>query len=66
MPRRNTYVGVRDAAATLGLSVPRVKQLAAQGRVGRMVAGRYLFTPDELDKFLAIPRPCGRKQSKSA
>lgn len=56
-------VGVPDAARILGLSEVRVKQLAKAKRIGTMVAGRYLFSPDELKRFSRKNRPSGRPKA---
>lgn len=54
-------IGTRGAAEILGVSHIRLKQLAAAGRIGQMVAGRYLFSRAELARFKKIPRPHGKR-----
>jgi hypothetical protein len=56
-------LGIRDAMSRLALSRPRVKQLAAAGRIGKLVAGRYLFSAQELRAFSRLPRKAGRPKS---
>lgn len=55
-------LGVRDAAARLNRSVQRIKQFASEGRIGKMIAGRYLFSESELAEFAKIPRQSGRQK----
>ena len=62
-PSNERNLGRKDAARILGLSPPRINQLADEGRIGKMVAGRYLFTEAELLAFQKLRRPRGR-QSK--
>lgn len=60
-PNITSLVDVHGAATTLGLSNVRVKQLAKQGRIGRKIAGRYLFLREELEQFAKLERPPGPK-----
>lgn len=59
------YIGTVEAAEHLGLSLARIKKLAKDGRVGRLVAGRFLFTRAELDRFAKKERKPGRPKSKA-
>lgn len=52
-------VGIATAAEMLGLSKHRTKILASQGRIGRLVDGRYLFSTAELRTFAKQVRPTG-------
>lgn len=63
MMKLNDYVGMKRASEILRLSIPRVKQLARKGDIGRKVAGRFLFTPAELAAFSRKKRPAGRPKS---
>jgi excisionase family DNA binding protein len=48
---------VQDAAAELGISEQRVRQLCAAGRLGRKVGNFWIITREELDAFKALDRP---------
>ena len=54
---------IPEAAKILELSAVRVKQLAKGGKIGQMVAGRYLFVPAELRQFKRKTRPPGRPKT---
>ena len=60
MGESQRILGMSDAADYLELSVQRVKQLAAEGRIGEMIAGRYLFSRAELAAFKRRKRPSHR------
>jgi len=59
----------KQSAEILGLSLSRVHKLAAAGRLGFKVGGRYIITRSELAKFKELPRPVGnpnfKKESKN-
>ena len=50
-----------EAAAVLGISEIRVRQLCQDGRLGQKIGRDWLFTQAELDEFLATPRPVGKR-----
>lgn len=54
-----SLIGIREAAKLLDVSVVRVRQFAAQGRIGNRIAGRYLFTRAEITAFKSRARPTG-------
>lgn len=58
-------LGVQDAAKKLKRSIPRVKQFAKAGRIGKLTAGRYLFSAAELTAFAKIERPDGRPKKSN-
>ncbi len=53
-----------EAAPTLGLALPTVYMYCRQGRLGRMVDGRYEITRSELREFARIPRVPGWPRGK--
>ena len=53
------YLKTTEVAEILKISPRRVQALAAGGRLGRLVHGRYLFTQSEVRRFARIPRPVG-------
>ena len=59
------YLNRNDAAAYLGVSVTRIKQFAAAGRLGSWVpaAGQWVFTRAELASFKRRTRKNGRPKS---
>lgn len=59
--RDQRTLGLQDAIRILGLKRSRIRKLAKQGRIGRLVAGRYLYTQAELDAFKSVPRKAGRR-----
>ncbi|WP_146512104.1 hypothetical protein [Thalassoglobus neptunius] len=52
-------VGNDVAQEVLGLSSESVKKLAMDGRIGKKVSGRYVFSLTELNEFSQIERPSG-------
>ncbi len=63
------WINATQAAAYLGLSRARIYQLTEAGKLGALVAGRYLYTRPELDTWAAakkngrpkkVRRPVGR------
>lgn len=52
-------LGVSEAAGILGLTRSRVQQLARDGLIGQRVAGRFLFTREELEREKQRPRSKG-------
>jgi hypothetical protein len=55
-------IGIAGAMKIVNLSRSRIKQLASEGRIGRMIAGRYLFTAKELTEFSGQSRPSGNPE----
>lgn len=53
------YVGARDAAEIVGLSNQRITDLARAGRIGEKIAGRFIFSITEMEKFKELDRPTG-------
>jgi len=58
-------LGMSDATRITGLSVPRIKQLAAEGRLGEKQGSRWAFSEKELVELAASPRPSGRPKKIS-
>jgi hypothetical protein len=58
------YLNAQQAAAYTGLSRQRIYQLAEDGSIGRRIAGYWVFTPDELDTYKAIPKNKGGRPPK--
>jgi len=56
-------VGIDTAAEIMGLSKVRVRQLAADGRIGKRVDGRFVFSRTELSAFAGLERPTGIHRS---
>lgn len=54
----------RAAAAYLGLSVQRVKQLASALGVGQRIGRDWVFTDADLTRLAATPRKPGSGQRK--
>ena len=62
MPDR--LLSVPEAAAYLGLSAVRVRQLCQEGRLGCRVGERsYAITESELRAFRRLKRPAGRPKA---
>ncbi len=55
-----------EAADYLGVNRQRVYDLAKQGRIGRQVAGFWVFTKPELDRYKTerVNRPKGGRPKK--
>lgn len=54
------YLTTAEAAARLGLSKMRVRQLCVAGRIGKKMGRDWLISEEELAEFSEIPRPVGR------
>ena len=55
------FLNAQQAAAYLGVHRQRIYQLADEGKIGRKVAGYWVFTRAELDAYEAAPKgPRGR------
>ncbi len=58
------YVSQTDAAERLGVSRQRVSQLVESGQLkSKEIAGRFVISESELERFAAIPRKGGRPHS---
>jgi 7-cyano-7-deazaguanine synthase len=56
-------VSVKEAAASLGISVSGVYRLIESGELCRIkVRGRTLFEPSELERYIAVQRAAGARQ----
>jgi hypothetical protein len=55
-----SLVGVGEAAAAIGAGVAWVRRECRAGRAGRLVAGRYLISPREIEILRRALRPRGR------
>jgi excisionase family DNA binding protein len=58
------YLNMTEAAVYLGVTKQRVHTLAVQGRIGRQVAGHWLFTKAELDEYRSTRKPAGGRPKK--
>lgn len=45
------YLNMKQAAKYLGVTIQRVQVLAKQGRIGTQMAGHWLFTKEDLDRY---------------
>jgi excisionase family DNA binding protein len=68
MDKEPEYLNAVQAAKYLGISRPRIYELAKAGRIGRHVAGFWLFTAAELDTFKQerAQRPKGGRPKSAA
>jgi excisionase family DNA binding protein len=53
------YLNTTEAAAYLTVSKQRIHTLAQQGRLGRKIAGHFVFTRQELDEYRVQPKSKG-------
>ena len=64
MIRISDIVSHKRAAEELGVSVVRIKQFCAQGRLGTKAPdGRYIITNDDVERFKNQPRVPGRPRA---
>ncbi len=56
----------KEAAEKLRLSLRRVHQFLAEGRIGQRVGWGYVITDDDLRAFQKQPRDPGRPSKKRA
>lgn len=56
---------VPEAAALLGVTEARVRQLCNKGRLGRKFGNQWAISRDELRQFALIPRNPGRPRSSA-
>jgi excisionase family DNA binding protein len=47
----NDLLNIQQAAAYLGVKSPRIHQLVNEGRIGTQIAGHWVFTKEELDRY---------------
>jgi excisionase family DNA binding protein len=59
------YLNAVQAAKYLGVNRQRVYQLADAGRLGTRIAGYWIFTKAELDRFKTLPKPKGGRPKKA-
>ena len=52
-----------EAAAELGVTAVRVRQLCQEGRLGEEFGDRWVITREEIERFKQIPRINGRPKS---
>ena len=56
----NVLFTVRECAAVLGVKKRRVQQFIQEGRLqANKIGGRWFITPEEVERFKAIPRRSG-------
>lgn len=53
-----------QAAAELGLSEIRVRQICAEGKLGQRIGRQWLISAEELRQFKKVPRPVGNPNFK--
>jgi excisionase family DNA binding protein len=58
------YLNVVEAAEYLGLTKQRIHQLAQEGRIGRRIAGHFVFTREELDEYRSSPKNKGGRPKR--
>lgn len=56
-------MSVPEAAKSLGVTRAWLWRLCKDGRIGRMVAGRYAVTPGEIERYRKTRRQAGRPPS---
>jgi excisionase family DNA binding protein len=56
----------QEAAERLGVSLRRVHQFLADGRLGQPLGGVYVITEDDLREFAKQPREPGRPSKQRA
>jgi hypothetical protein len=54
------FLSVEEAAAELGRTARRVRQICEQGQLGQRVGGVWIIARSELEAFKRIGRPRGR------
>jgi excisionase family DNA binding protein len=59
------YMNAADAAQYLGVHRSRIYVLADSGRLGRKIAGHYVFTRDELDRYKQEEKSKGGRPRKN-
>lgn len=61
-----TYLRVTTAARYTGYSIPHIYALARTGRVGKRIAGYWVFTHAELDRYVEqrALEPRGRRPAR--
>jgi excisionase family DNA binding protein len=60
MSTQTEFLSVEEAAAELGLTSRRVRQICEQGTIGQRVGGVWIIERRELEKFKRLDRPRGR------
>ena len=55
-----------EAAEYLGVHRQRIYQLADEGKLGRRIAGYWVFTRAELDAYRAAPKSKGGRPKDNA
>ncbi len=60
------FLNAQQAAAYLGVHRQRIYQLADEGKIGRKVAGYWVFTRSELDAYDAAPKGPGGRPKRDA
>ncbi len=68
MPRQPDYLSRVEAAQYLGLTPQRIAALSYSGRLGRQIAGHWVYTKVELDGFNLerAQRPKGGRPAANA
>lgn len=51
-----------EAAALLNISPALVRRYCRQGRLGKLLGGRWFITPADLARFKAAPRKSGNPE----
>ncbi len=66
MQNNQDYLNAVQAADYLGVGRQRIYQLADAGKIGRRIAGYWVFTKPELDAYKAQPKSKGGRPKESA
>ena len=60
------YLNAQQAAEYLGVTTQRIYQLAVGRRIGKQIAGFWVFTKAELDAFQTQPKSKGGRPKAEA
>jgi excisionase family DNA binding protein len=66
MQQNHDYLNAVQAADYLGVGRQRIYQLADAGKIGRRIAGYWVFSKSELDAYKARPKSKGGRPKESA
>ena len=51
-----------EVAKLLKVNASLIRRYCRQGRLGKYLYGRWLISPDELERFKAVPRKVGNPE----
>ena len=60
------YISMKEAASIAGVTVAAISLAANKGIIGRRIAGHWVFTRDEAERYRDMPKSKGGRPKEAA